>query len=171
VAKHTPTAPGPPAHWEFLTNHAQVLLCLAADPRLTMREMAHRVGVTERRVQQIVADLAAAGYVTITRVGRRNEYVVHRGEPLRGPVADGLTVVHLVDLGVGGAEAEIAPGVRHEQEKRGPAVGPEGAARVRGAQARSGGSPGTPAGRCPRAGPGRRPGTRPPRAAGSSGTR
>lgn len=46
-----------PARWTFLTNHAHVLLCLARDPELRLRDVAERVGVTERAVQRIVADL------------------------------------------------------------------------------------------------------------------
>jgi len=93
--KDKPTAP---VHLRFLTSEAQVLLCLAEDPRLTMREVAARVGITERAIQRIVAALAAAGYVSVKRVGRRNEYVVNRGTPLRGPVVDGRPAGWLFDL-------------------------------------------------------------------------
>jgi predicted transcriptional regulator len=89
VPKNKPTAPDAPAHWHVLTNHAQVLLCLAADPQVTMREVAARVGITERAVQRIVSELAATGHVTITKVGRRNQYVVRRDIPLPGPIVDG----------------------------------------------------------------------------------
>ena len=96
--KKKPTAPDEPIHWNVLTNHAQVLLCLAADPRVSMREVAVRIGITERAVQRIVSELAASGYVAITRVGRRNEYVVHRAAPLPGPVVAGRPAGWLFDI-------------------------------------------------------------------------
>ena len=72
--------------WTFLTNHAHVLNCLAADPDTRLRDVAVRVGITERAAQLILADLVEAGYVTRTRVGRRNHYQVHREIPLRHPI-------------------------------------------------------------------------------------
>jgi DNA-binding IclR family transcriptional regulator len=67
-----------PPKWSFLTNHAQALLCIAEDPDIRLREIGERVGVTERAAHRIVAELVAAGYVTRTRSGRRNQYTVHR---------------------------------------------------------------------------------------------
>jgi DNA-binding Lrp family transcriptional regulator len=64
------------AAFSFLTNHGLVLLCIATDPRSRMRDLAERVGITERATQRIVADLVGAGYIERTRVGRRNEYSV-----------------------------------------------------------------------------------------------
>lgn len=64
--------------WNFLSNHARVLAALADDPEIRLRDVADQVGITERAAQSIVADLANAGYVTRTRVGRRNRYEVHR---------------------------------------------------------------------------------------------
>ena len=101
MGKQNQLAPEPAGRCSLLTNHAHVLLCLAADPTSTMRSVAARVGITERAVQRIVAELAAAGYLTILRVGRRNEYEVHPGAPLPGPFPDGRTVGHLIDLGRG----------------------------------------------------------------------
>lgn len=72
--------------WTFLTNHAHVLLSIARDPDVRMRDVAQAVGVTERAVQIIVADLVQAGYLTRTRVGRRNHYQLHRDLPLRHPL-------------------------------------------------------------------------------------
>lgn len=69
--------------WTFLTNHAQVLLCLAANPDIRLREVAERVGITERACQRIVAELVQAGYVTAARVGRRNTYTVDREHAMR----------------------------------------------------------------------------------------
>ncbi len=64
--------------WNFLSNHARVLAALSDDPEIRLRDVADQVGITERAAQSIVADLANAGYVTRTRVGRRNRYEVHR---------------------------------------------------------------------------------------------
>jgi DNA-binding IclR family transcriptional regulator len=69
--------------WTFLTNHAQVLLCLARDPEIRLRDIAERVGITERAAQRIVSDLVTEGYVTRTKTGRRNQYGVHPELPLR----------------------------------------------------------------------------------------
>jgi hypothetical protein len=71
------------AGWTFLSHHAQVLLCIARDPDARLRQIATEVGITERSVQAIVNDLVVAGYLTRTRVGRRNHYEVHTDVPLR----------------------------------------------------------------------------------------
>ncbi|TFD31712.1 helix-turn-helix transcriptional regulator [Cryobacterium cryoconiti] len=83
-----PTA-GSDARWTFLTNHAHVLVTIARDPQCRMRDVASRVGVTERGAQKIIADLVADGYITRTRIGRRNSYEIATGRPFRHPVADG----------------------------------------------------------------------------------
>jgi DNA-binding IclR family transcriptional regulator len=72
-----------PKTWTFLTNHAQVLLCLVETPDIRLREVAARVGITERATQRIVAELAEAGYVKTTRVGRRNQYTIDREHAMR----------------------------------------------------------------------------------------
>lgn len=72
--------------WTFLTNHSHVLLCIARDPGVRLRDAAARVGITERAAQRIVADLTAAGYLTATREGRRNRYHVNPALPLRHPL-------------------------------------------------------------------------------------
>lgn len=72
--------------WTFLTNHGCVLVCLASDPDARLRDIAGRVGITERAVQKILGDLEEAGIVTRTREGRRNHYVVHIDEPLPHPL-------------------------------------------------------------------------------------
>ena len=71
------------APWTFLTNHSHVLLCLAREPEQTLRNVAVCVGITERAVQRIVADLEEAAILTRSRDGRRNRYEVHAGQPLR----------------------------------------------------------------------------------------
>lgn len=85
-AASRPANPDPvgPA-WTFLTNHAHVLLAIAADPETRMRDVATAVGVTERAVQMIVADLEAGGYLARTRIGRRNQYTVNQAGRFRHP--------------------------------------------------------------------------------------
>ena len=68
----------PEPSWTFLTNHAHVLLTIAAEPEIRIRDIASEVGITERAAHRIVADLEEAGYLKVTKVGRRNEYVVLR---------------------------------------------------------------------------------------------
>ena len=72
--------------WTFLTNHGHVLVCIATDPGVRGRDIAARVGITERAAQAIIADLASEGYVTRTRIGRRNHYEINPDRPLRHPV-------------------------------------------------------------------------------------
>ena len=74
------------AHWTFLTNHARVLMCVAHDPGVRHRDLADRIGITERAVQRIVADLVEAGYLDVERQGRRNHYRLHPELPLRHPL-------------------------------------------------------------------------------------
>lgn len=74
------------ADWTFLTNHAHVLLCVARDPGIRHRDLAERVGITERAVQRIVADLTDAGYLDSVREGRRNRYNLNPELPLRHPL-------------------------------------------------------------------------------------
>ena len=87
--------------WTFLTNHAHVLFAIAAEPELRMRDVADRVGITERAVQRIVAELEQGGYLTVTREGRRNRYAVDPDRPLRHPVEAHRTIGHLIDLVLG----------------------------------------------------------------------
>jgi DNA-binding IclR family transcriptional regulator len=87
--------------WTFLTNHAHVLLVIAAEPEVRMRDVAARLGITERAVQRIVAELAAAEYLAVHRLGRRNRYVVDARLPLRHPLDAHRTVRDLVALGAG----------------------------------------------------------------------
>ena len=73
--------------WSFLTNHAQVLLCIAHDPGIRLREIGEAVGITERAAHRIVVELAAAGYISRTRNGRRNHYTIQSHLPLPDPLA------------------------------------------------------------------------------------
>jgi len=75
-----------PADWTFMTNHSHVLICLAADPQARLRDVAVKVGITERAVQKIVADLEEAKVLTREKHGRRNHYRIHPHKPLRHPV-------------------------------------------------------------------------------------
>ena len=74
-------------NWSFLTNHAQVLLCIAQDPDARLREIGDAVGITERATHRIVVELADAGYISRTRNGRRNSYKVQAHLPLPDPLA------------------------------------------------------------------------------------
>jgi DNA-binding Lrp family transcriptional regulator len=78
--------------WTFLTNHAHVLLCIADDPDVLLREVAVKVGITERATQRIVAELESDGYLSHVKVGRRNRYEVHPDLPLRHPLEDHLEI-------------------------------------------------------------------------------
>src|SRR5216683_4484811 len=70
------------ARWSFLTNHARVLLCISKDPGVRLREIGGTVGITERAVHRIVVELVAAGYLSRTRLGRRNSYTIQSHLPL-----------------------------------------------------------------------------------------
>ena len=71
--------------WTFLSNHGHVLVHLARHPDSRVRDIADTVGITERSAQAILADLEESGYVTITRIGRRNSYKVNNGLKFRHP--------------------------------------------------------------------------------------
>jgi DNA-binding MarR family transcriptional regulator len=73
--------------WSFLTNHARVLLCIAHDPGIRLREIGDAVGITERAAHRIVVALAAAGYISRKRNGRRNHYTIQSHLPLPDPLA------------------------------------------------------------------------------------
>lgn len=85
--------------WTFLSNHAHVIILLATEPDVRVREIAERVGITERAVQRIIADLVAGGYVEVFREGRRNRYRVHGQRHLRHPIEAHRTIADLVALG------------------------------------------------------------------------
>lgn len=82
--------------WTFLSNYAHVLVCVARDPDVTLREVAEHVGVTERAVHRILSELIAAGVVSKEREGRRNHYSVNLDEPMRHPLEEGKTVGDLL---------------------------------------------------------------------------
>jgi DNA-binding IclR family transcriptional regulator len=81
-----------------LTNHARVLLCIAKDPTVRLREIGDAVGITERAAHRIVAELVDAGYITRRRQGRRNEYTIQSDLPLPEPLARGQNVGDLLAI-------------------------------------------------------------------------
>src|SRR5215210_5485910 len=101
--------------WSFLTNHAQVLLCIAQDPGVRLREIGETVGITERAAHRIVAELAAAGYISRTRTGRRNRYTIRSHLPVPDPVAREQRIGDLLGVLTG----QISP------DPHGPARGNE----------------------------------------------
>jgi hypothetical protein len=92
--------------WTFLTNHGHVLLLLSRTPDLRLRDIAERVGITERATQRIVAELVVAGYLTRTRNGRRNRYAVHAGRPFRHPVEGDHRIGELLEVLGGRPQAD-----------------------------------------------------------------
>ena len=86
------------ASWTFLTNHARVLLCIAADPGARLRDIAASTGITERSAYGIVTDLAEAGYVVKQKDGRRNRYQVQAHLPLPEPTSRERTVGEILAL-------------------------------------------------------------------------
>jgi DNA-binding IclR family transcriptional regulator len=84
------------AEWTFLTNHSHVLVCLADDPDLRIRDIAERVGITERATQRLLTELTDSGYLEKSRDGRRNRYRVVTSRPLRHPLERAHTVGELL---------------------------------------------------------------------------
>jgi predicted transcriptional regulator len=87
-----------PRGWTFLTNHAQVLVCIAHDPGIRLRDIGERVGITERAAHRIVVELADAGYITRQRNGRRNQYTINTHLPLPDPIAREQNVGELLSI-------------------------------------------------------------------------
>src|ERR1700743_2396255 len=100
--------------WGFLTNHAQVLLCIARDPGVRLRDIAASMGITERSAFGIVSDLAAAGYIVKEKGGRRNRYRVEPDLPVPESADRHLAIGDLLAL-LGGTDAQL-PGTEQEQE-------------------------------------------------------
>jgi predicted transcriptional regulator len=87
-----------PTGWTFLSNHANVLICIAQEPRIRLRDLAERVGITPRAVHRIIGELEEAGYLSRVREGRRNRYDVHMEVPLRHPIGAHCSVGEMLDL-------------------------------------------------------------------------
>ena len=92
--------------WNFLTNHARALLCIARDPGVRLRDIAGGLGITERRAHTIVADLTTAGYVVKHKDGRRNRYQIQKHLPLPEPASRGSAIGDLLAVLVGAHEEE-----------------------------------------------------------------
>lgn len=84
--------------WTFLSNHAHVLIALYANPDLVLREVAVKVGITERGVQRIVQDLEDEGFIRREKIGRKNHYQVITNQPLRHPLEAHRTIGDLLKL-------------------------------------------------------------------------
>jgi DNA-binding IclR family transcriptional regulator len=87
-----------PATWSFLTNHARVLICIAQDPGVRLREIGEAGGITERAAHRIVADLEEAGYISRERIGRRNRYEFHAEIVMRHPPMELAPDIRMGDL-------------------------------------------------------------------------
>jgi len=86
------------SRWTFLSNHSHVLLCLHREPELTLREVAQRVGITERSVQRILGELEEAGYLVRERHGLRNRYRFRTTAPLRHPIEQHCRIGDLIEM-------------------------------------------------------------------------
>ena len=86
------------AEWSFLTNHARVLVCIAHDPGVRLRDIAATLGITERRAYSIVTDLTEGGYVVKAKAGRRNRYEIQSHLPLREAIARERTIGEVLDV-------------------------------------------------------------------------
>jgi MarR family len=84
--------------WSFLTNHARVLLSIAQDPGIRLREIGDSVGITERAAHRIVSELADSGYISRTRDGRRSHYTIQSNMPLPDSLARGQKVGSLLTI-------------------------------------------------------------------------
>ncbi|MFI7442779.1 helix-turn-helix transcriptional regulator [Nonomuraea indica] len=84
--------------WTFLTNHARVLLAIARNPQVRVRDIAAAIGITERAAQGIVTDLKEAGYLDPVRVGRRNHYTIDARQTFRHPTEAQMPVQALIDM-------------------------------------------------------------------------
>jgi MarR family len=98
--------------WTLLTGHGHVLVAIAREPEARLRDISARIGLTERAVQLIVADLVAAGYLVRHRAGRRNYYTVNAGSAFRHPDQDGHQVGPFLDLLATAGDADSGPGGR-----------------------------------------------------------
>ena len=91
--------------WDFLTNHAHVLICVADDPGIRLRDIAAAVGITERAAHRIVSELVEEGYVLREKRGRRNYYTIVAELPMRHPLVQKREVGELLEVLIGSATA------------------------------------------------------------------
>jgi predicted ArsR family transcriptional regulator len=94
--------------WDFLTNHAHVLVCVARDPGIRLRDIATAVGITERAAHRILSELVDEGYVLREREGRRNHYQVRTKLPLPHPPAEEREVGDLLEALISSTTSEVA---------------------------------------------------------------
>jgi DNA-binding Lrp family transcriptional regulator len=94
--------------FSFLTNHARVLVCIAHDPGIRLRDIGAVVGITERAAHRIVAELIDAGYISRRRNGRRNEYTIDFDVSLREPVAHERSIGELLEILTGPSDSQLA---------------------------------------------------------------
>jgi IclR helix-turn-helix domain len=111
------------ASWSFLTNHARVLLCIARDPGMRLRDLAASLGITERSAHGIVTDLAEAGYVLKHKDGRRNRYQIQAHLPLPEPTSQEPAIGEVLAL-LAGAGAALHSGPDQRSRPHGSAGGP-----------------------------------------------
>lgn len=107
--------------WTFLTNHARVLISIAESPGIRLRDIAGRIGITERATQRIVSELEEAGYLSHEREGRRNRYHLRTEAPLRHPLEQDIEIGQLLDFFVG---CTIEPDATRPGETNGSASHP-----------------------------------------------
>lgn len=126
------------ARWSFLSSHARVLLCIARDPAVRLRDLAASLNMTERSAHGIVSDLAEAGYVIKLKQGRRNSYQVQTQVPVSVPGSRGPAVGELLTLFAARAASSLpemppvpvvptVPGVPPGSPEAGGVAGPAGA--------------------------------------------
>ena len=84
------------SHWTFLSNHSHVLVCIAREPDVRVRDIAKHVGITQRGVQRIIAELEGAGYLSHERIGRRNVYHIDLERELRHELELGVSLRQLL---------------------------------------------------------------------------
>jgi len=87
-----------PSRWTFLTNHAHVLILLSQDDSMVLRDVAMRIGITERAVQRIIADLEEGGFIEREKVGRQNRYRISASQTLRHPIESHRTIGDLLGM-------------------------------------------------------------------------
>ncbi len=94
--------------WTFFTNHAHVLLCLAGNPAMRIRDLADEIGITERAVQRILSELTDSGYIERFRDGRTNTYTINTTKHLKHPIESARTISDLIKL-ITDSPADTAP--------------------------------------------------------------
>jgi biotin operon repressor len=97
-ADQSPATSNGGGRWTFLTNHSHVLIVLAQSPTMVLRQVAARIGITERAVQRIIAELHDAGFIEIEKVGRRNQYRIVARKSLRHPIESHHTIGDLIAM-------------------------------------------------------------------------